>query len=177
MINSDVATHLEKYFKLSRTHYTDGDYALAAFFAITTIEEAAKLLITEAKSLNEEDRKRQFRKARNHQIKYSYAMVNLISQSSQYESMPSYLQDEVESWWDFKKLMKIRNRCLYLRYSRNKQVTTPEKVINSNLAALLVCVAGIALAELEDYICGLPEGWKTSVLEANNAFRQQYLEE
>lgn len=148
MINPDVATHLEKTFKLSRILFLEGDHALAAFFAVTAIEETAKLLIMEGRFLEERNRKELLRETHNHRSKYFSAMVNLISQSPQYEMMPSHWQKEIESWWDTDRLMKIRNNCLYLRYDRNNQVTTPEKAIDNVLAALLVYTAGVAMAEI-----------------------------
>lgn len=171
MINSDVITHLEKYFKLSRTHFTEGDYPLAAFLAITTIEETAKVLIFYSTS-----RKWSFKEIHNHREKYFSALINLITQSPSYEKMPHDLQEEVDSWWDTNALMRIRNDCLYLRYDSNNQVTTPKKAIDIKLAALLVYIAGIALAELDEYITGLPSGWKKSILEDNKEFRKQFMQ-
>lgn len=175
LINPDVITHLERYFNLSRSHFIEGDYPLAAFLAITTIEETAKVLFLEGQSLEDVQGKKFVKEARRHQNKYLWAMINLIDQEPQNELFPSDLKQEVDSWWDTSKLARIRNDCLYLRYGRNNQVTTPKRAINSKLAALLVYTAGIALAVLEEYIHGFPTGWKISVLEITNKFRQQYL--
>ena len=175
MINPDVITHLEKYFELSRTQFIEGNHALAAFFAITTIEEAAKLLILEGNSSEARDRNELLKESRNHRSKYFGALINLIEQSPQYETMPPHWKSEIDSWWDADKLMKIRNDCLYLRYGRNNQVTTPQKAIDIELAALLVYTAGVTIAELDEYISGLPSGWKKSILEVANIFRQGYL--
>jgi len=38
-----------------------------------------------------------------------------------------------------------------------------------------VYIAGIALAELDEYISGFPQAWKKSILEVTDTFRQQYL--
>ena len=175
MVNPDVITHLEKYFNLSRTYFTKSDYPLAAFFAITTIEETSKVLILEGRSLEDRHGKELVKEARSHQNKYLWAMINLIDQNPQYEFFPSEWKREVDSWWDTNKLMRIRNDCLYLRYGSNNQVTTPKKAIDIKLAALLVYVAGLSLAELDEYITGFPSGWKKSILEVTDAFHQQYL--
>ena len=172
MMNPDVATHLEKYFKLSRTYFKEGDYALAAFFAITTIEETAKVLISHSTS-----REWSFREIHNHREKYLSALINLITQNPEYEKLPDRWGEEVESWWDTKKLMQLRNDALYINIGKNEEMRTPAAVISAKQAALLVYIAGVALAELDEYISGLPSGWKKSVLEISDTFRQQYLKE
>ena len=111
-----------------------------------------------------------------HKTKYLNALINLSDQSPLYESLPHEWKKEIESWWDTNKLMRIRNNCLYLRYGSNNQVTTPKKAIDIKLAALLVYIAGIALAELDEYITGLPSGWKKSILEDNKEFRKQFMQ-
>lgn len=175
MINPNVVTHLEKYFNLSRTYFTEGDYPLAAFFATTTIEETAKVLMLEGRSLKDRDGKKFLKEAHSHQSKYLSAMINLIDQNPQYESFPPDWKREVDSWWDTNKLMKIRNNSLYLRYYGKNQVVEPKRAIDIQLAALLVYVAGLSLAELDEYITGFPSGWKKSILEVTDAFCQQYL--
>lgn len=175
MTNPDVIAHLEKYFDLSKTQFTEGDYALATFFAITTIEEAAKLLILEAKSPEGIDSKELQKVARNHRSKYFSALMNLIDQSPQYPSLRQEYEEEIRSWWVTDRLMELRNDCLYLNYDNNNQVTTPQKAVDIQQAALLVYIAGIALAELDEYISGLPSGWKQSMLKANEEFRSKFL--
>ena len=170
MVSPDVINHLEKYFKLSRTQFVEGDYALAAFFAITTIEETATVLIFYSTS-----RKWSFKEIHNHREKYLSALINLITQSPSYEKMPHDLQEEVDSWWDTEKLMKLRNDALYINLEKNNQLRTPRNVISAEQAALLVCVAGISLAELDDYISGLPSGWKKSIIKATKGFRKQFM--
>lgn len=176
MIDPAVTAHLEKYFKLSRTHFAQGDYALAAFFAITTIEETAKVLLLPTKPLEKRARKELSKEARNHRSKYLAALINLIDQSPRYESLLHEWKQEIESWWDTNKLMRIRNDCLYLRYGSNNHVTAPEKSIDIKLAALLVYIAGVAMAELDEYISGLPSDWKESILKANKEFRKRFMQ-
>lgn len=124
MINPDITAHLEKYFRLSRTHFAEGDYALAAFFAITTIEGSSKLLILRDMNLSLNNKRRTISESLRHKTKYLNALINLIDQSPLYESLPHEWKKEIESWWDTNKLMRIRNNCLYLRYGSNNQVTT-----------------------------------------------------
>ena len=175
MINHDAITHLEKYFKLSRTRFSEGDYALAAFFAITTIEETAKLLILRDTDLPQGNKKRIIRETFSHKSKYFSAMVNLISQSPQYERLPEHWQGEIDSWWDTDQLLKLRNDSLYMKFNKSEKLITPKKVISVERAALLVYVAGIALAELEEYISGFPSGWKESTLRVVKQFLKRYL--
>lgn len=89
--------------------------------------------------------------------------------------MPHDLQEEVDSWWDTKKLMKLRNDALYMSVDKSKQLKPPIKTVSAELAALLVYIAGLALAELDDYISGLPSGWKKSIIKATKGFRKQFM--
>ena len=76
MINPDVIAHLEKYFSLSQSHFASGDRSLAAFFAITTIEETAKVLILSTESIEKIERQELLWQSRNHRSKYLTALTN-----------------------------------------------------------------------------------------------------
>ena len=112
MIDTKIATHLEKYFSLSRTQFIEEDYALSAFLVIMAIEEAAKLIALGDSSPTEKKQGKQLKEFLNHDDKYSIAVINLLEQSAQYNTLPEKWQDEVWSWWDRSKrttkLMRIR---------------------------------------------------------------------
>ncbi|MFC2010140.1 AbiV family abortive infection protein [Chloroflexota bacterium] len=175
MITPDVITHLEKYFKLSRTYFTDGDYTLAVFFAITTIEESSKVLILRDKDSPQIERKQAIGETYSHKTKYLNALINLIDQSPSFESLPDNMQKKTRWWWNTKALLKLRNDALYMNLDKNERLKTPKNRITNKQAALFVYVAGIALAELDEYISGFTPGWKESILRVTDAFRQKYL--
>jgi AbiV family abortive infection protein len=45
MLRSEARSHLDKYWQLSRNFFRKSDFELAAFFAITLIEEVGKIII------------------------------------------------------------------------------------------------------------------------------------
>ena len=58
MLGTGARQHLERYWQLSLRFFRESDYALAAFFAITLIEEVGKIVILgNAKLGSELDRK------------------------------------------------------------------------------------------------------------------------
>ena len=61
--------HLRKYFELARHHLDAGDAALATFFSIMAIEEAAKVLILKARSLVSQEAEVLARQATDHRQK------------------------------------------------------------------------------------------------------------
>lgn len=175
LLEPAVATHLEKYFVLARGRFIDGDRALAAFFAITAIEESAKVMILKGTFAVDTSDVERRRRSLEHGEKLSGAVINLLEQNPRFETWPREWQDEVASWFDTTKLIRIKNDGIYLRFTKSGHVSTPEERIDVDQAALLVYMAGVAVAELNDYIEGLAPGWAGSILQAAEAFRAQFL--
>jgi AbiV family abortive infection protein len=70
VLNDDSRTHLEKYWQFGVARFRADDFALAAFFAITLIEEVGKVVILGNASLGAELDEKGFY---NHPAKYGIA--------------------------------------------------------------------------------------------------------
>lgn len=168
-----VIKHLEKYLELARSRFESRDAALAMFFAITAIEESEKLLMLRDANLKDNaERKRLLE----HSEKCLIAAINLIDASQRLDALPSAWRNEVWSWIaEPAKLVRLRNNCLYFRFHRSGNLTVPEQAVEANRAALAVYLAGMAIAELQEYISGLTPDWATGIRRSAEAFRLQHL--
>ena len=149
MIDPSVTKHLSKYFELARNHFEDGDYPLATFFAITLIEECAKILILRDADLqNKTERHR----AVDHGEKQWTALVNLISSSENFDTLPKQWQDEAWSLFvpEGKKASQIRTNSLHLRLNRKGKLTASDQLIKADHTAVLVYLSGFVVYELEE---------------------------
>ncbi len=177
MIDKEAIEHIENYFNLSQSRFTEGDHALAAFFAITAIEETAKLLIVGGTNLEPRRKANLIKETFSHRKKYISALINLIDQSSYYEVLPEKVREEVDSWWDIDRFMGIRNSCLYLSFDGKGKPVIPKNSVDFELASILVYVAGVAIATLDEYIAGLPVDWAKSIIDRAELFRNRFLAE
>lgn len=169
----EVIRHLERYLELARSRFESRDAALAMFFAITAIEESGKLLmLRDADIRDKAERKRLLE----HSEKCLIAAINLIDASQRLDALPSAWRNEVWSWIaEPEKLVRLRNDCLYFRFHRSGNLTVPEQAVGANRAALAVYLAGMAIAELQEYISGLTPDWATGIRSSAEAFRLQHL--
>lgn len=87
------------------------------------------------------------------------------------------MREEVDSWWNLDRLMGIRNNCLYLSFDGKGKPVMPKKSVDFELAAILVYVAGVAIATLDEYIVGLPADWAKSIFDRTELFRSRFLAE
>ena len=71
--------------------------------------------------------------------------------------------------------MRLRNNSLYLRFSKDGKLSTPEVTITDRQAALLVYLAGFAGVELGEYV-NLDPAWVESLRRDVEKFRAKYLE-
>jgi len=179
VIDKEAIEHIENYFYLSQNHFIEGDHALAAFFAITAIEETAKLLIVGGTNLEPRRKASLIKETLNHRKKYFSALINLIDQSSyyNYKVLPEKVREEVDSWWNLDRLMGIRNSCLYLSFDGKGKPVIPKNSVDFELATILVYVAGVAIATLDEYIAGLPVDWAKSIIDRAELFRSRFLAE
>lgn len=171
MVGDAVTAFLIRYFELARSHFVDGDYALASFFALTLIEECGKILY-----LRDADvRLREHRKeATDHTRKYLAAVVNLLTESDRFQPLPEELQEEAFRLSDTRHTMRIRNDALYLRFDRRGGLTTPSQAFQRDRAARYVYLAGFAAGELGEYV-SIDREWADSVREKTEQFRADHL--
>jgi AbiV family abortive infection protein len=169
----EVIRHLEKYLELAQSRFESGDAALAAFFAITAIEESGKLLMLRDANLKDKaERKRLLE----HSEKCLIAAINLIDANQRLDALPSAWRNEVWDWIaEPKKLVRLRHECLYFHFHRSGNLMVPEQAVEANRAALVVYLAGMAIAELQEYISGLTPDWATGIRRSSETFRQQHL--
>lgn len=173
LVNPSIINHLRKYFDLARTHYQQGDLGLAVFFAITLVEECAKILYLRDADLKD---KKQRKAAINHQEKRLVALINLLTASEQFDSLPRKWQDLVWTWFSEEYFMKLRNDSLYLRFNYRGELTIPDETIAKEQAALLVYLAGFSAVELGEYV-DLNSAWTEYIRQNMEDFRATYLEE
>ena len=172
LINSSVTNHLRKYFELACGRFVDGDWALATFFAITLIEECAKILYLRDANLQDKEERHG---AIDHSEKHFRALVNLLSASDRFDTLPKQWQDEVWSLFSTKRLMQVRNDSLYLRFDSRGRLTVPNQEITTDRAALLVYLSGFVAHELKEFV-NIEQQWADSIFQRAEDFRARYLE-
>lgn len=171
LVNSSVTSHLRKYFDLACIHYQEADFGLAAFFAITVIEECAKILYLRDADLKD---KKQRREVLSHSEKHLVAFINLLTASDRFDALSKEWQDLAWSLFPSKELMQLRNRSLYIWFNNRKELIVPDETISAKEAALLVYLAGFAAVELAEYV-DLDSTWVNDMLQSAEAFRGKHL--
>lgn len=171
LVNSSVTNHLRKYFDLACRHYKEVDYGLAAFFAITIIEECAKILYLRDADLKD---KKQRREMLSHSEKHLVAFTNLLTANERFDALSEEWRDLAWSLFPSKELMQLRNRSLYIWFNNRKKLTVPDEAISAKEAALLVYLAGFAAVELAEYV-DLDSTWVNEMLLSAETFRSKHL--
>jgi AbiV family abortive infection protein len=167
MLPDTAKAHYERYWQRARETFLSGDYPLAAFLAITLIEEVGKIVILSAAIKGEPDAKKEFR---NHQSKYANAVWATLAVNSRVTRI--YGRDEARfaEWFRNENLFQIRNSALYLELQGSRLVA-PSEVINREDAQLLTCIAGEIYAEIQGSQAGTgPAEWER-ILSEIDAFR------
>jgi AbiV family abortive infection protein len=169
MLNDDSRKHLEKYWQFSMERFRAADYALAAFFAITLIEEVGKVAILEGASLGGEIDRKSFY---NHAEKYIYAVGATLQVNSRVTRIYGKEEGRFAAWFREGELLRIRNRALYMEL-QGSYVVVPENAIQKSDALLLVCIAGEVYAEIQGRFTGTgPKEWER-ILADVDAFRAE----
>ena len=172
MIDSSVTDFLGRYFELARRLFIDGQYALASFFALTLIEECGKVLYLRGANVRSKEVRRE---ATAHTNKYIIAVINLLTQSDRFDTLPQPLRSEADSWFDTERVMKLRNSALYLHFDMEGQLTTPNQMFERAQAAMHVYLAGFTAVELGEYV-KIDNNWINSILESAESFRKTYID-
>lgn len=171
MLDHSITDHLGKYFDLAINHFVNDDSALAVFFAITLIEECAKILYLRDANLKDKEGRRA---AIDHGEKHFLALVNLLSASDRFDALPKQWQDEAWSLFQTKQAMRQRNDSLYLRFDKRGRLMAPNQVITADHATLLVYLSGFVVYELKEFV-DIEQSWAESILKRAEVFRAQYL--
>ena len=112
--------------------------------------------------------------AKQHSRKYLVAVINLLSQSDRFDTLPDRLQEEIDSWFDTNRPMQLRNDALYTRVNKQGRITTPDQMSQRSRAALHVYLADFAAVALGEYV-DLERSWVESVLQRAENFGTQHL--
>jgi AbiV family abortive infection protein len=161
--------HLEKYWRLSRQFYEQGDHSLAAFFGITLMEEVGKVVILGNYQLGSDLDQKSFY---NHRKKYMYAVYSTILVNSRVTRIYGDQEKKFARWFRRGKLFSIRNNSLYLDF-KHDNLRVPEDTVSKEDAFLLVCVAGEVYGEIQGLLTGAGlDEWKRIINEID-AFRQR----
>ena len=149
--------------------FEHGDYALAAFFGITLMEEVGKVVILGYHQSGGRFDKGGFY---SHSKKYMHAVHHTLFMNSRVTRIYGDLEREFAEWFRKEKLFSIRNNALYLDF-KHKQLLVPEDVIAKDEAYLLVCMGGEIYAEIQGQFTGTgPDEWER-ILHEMDAFRQR----
>ncbi|NOY89238.1 MAG: AbiV family abortive infection protein [FCB group bacterium] len=168
MLSTEAKQHLEKYWQLSVQFFKKPDFALAAFFAITLIEEVGKVIILGNKEFGAKLDKKGFY---NHRKKYSYAVYNTLFVNSRVSRIYGTKESRFAEWFRNGELFKIRNKVLYLELG-DKKIRIPHLAISKEDAFLLVCIAGEVYAEIQGFYTGSsPTEWQRILAEIDT-FRE-----
>lgn len=168
MLPKQAREHLEKYWRLSVRFFDEGDFALAAFFSTTLIEEVGKVIILGNRTLSGELDKKGFR---DHRKKYAYAVFTTLFVNARVSRVYGDQEDRFAGWFRDGELFGIRNSSLYMELGPDG-VVVPEQAVDKRDAYLLVCFGGEVLAEIQGgYVGTGPEEWKRLIGEVD-AFRQ-----
>jgi len=164
----EACQHLDKYWRISRRFFEEGDFTLASFFAITLIEEVGKVIILGNRQISGKLDKKSFY---NHQRKYAYAVGLTLLVNSRVTRIYGEEEAKFARWFREGELFRIRNKCLYLEIE-GAAVRVPSESIAGNDAFLLVCIAGEVYAEIQGFYTGTgPDEWR-AILGEVDAFRK-----
>jgi len=167
---NDAKDHLEKYWKLARRFFEEGDPALAAFFAITLIEEVGKIIILGNRDLSGSLDKRAFF---NHPQKYAYAVGMTLQVNARVTRVYGHHESRFATWFRDGSLFQIRNAALYIELQDNSPLTLNRTIPNSD-AALLVCIAGEAYGEIQGAYTRTGPGDCMRVIAEVDQFREKH---
>ncbi len=169
----EAREHLEKYWVLARRFYQEGDSPLAAFFAITLIEEVGKVIIMGNRELSGSLDKQGFF---SHEKKYAYAVGMTLVVNARVTRLYGTQEKVFAGWFREGDLFRIRNSALYLDLERDTPVA-PRKAVRPTDALLLVCIAGEVYAEIQGIYTGTgPDEWARVINEIDD-FRTLHAED
>ena len=170
MLSDNVNRHLLKYWERCRALFAGGDYPLAAFCAVTLIEELGKVPMLSLRAPEEKLRDLGFF---DHHEKYVSAVWATLYVNSRVSRIYGEREAKFARWFREGNLFKIRNSALYMS-QEGESIVTPETAVSQEDCFLLICIAGEALAEIQGNMTGTgPTEWER-LLEEVDEFRQRF---
>lgn len=142
---------------------------IAAFFAITLMEEVGKIPMLAGEKFGGKFDGKSFH---NHNQKYAYAVAYTLLINSRFTEVYGELEERFAKWFREGDLFRIRNNALYLNRTGSRTYV-PKEVITAEEACLLVCVAGEIYANIQDGMTGTgSQEWERIIAEVD-AFREE----
>lgn len=161
-VSEGVKEHIEKYWQLSIEFFERDDFPLAAFFAITLIEEVAKLSILRVEFTGGNIEDTVFY---NHKKKYLLAVYDNLFVNSRVARIYGKDEGRFMQWLKGDTLFKIRNQALYL----GKDMKFPKTQVARDDSFLIVCLAGEIYAEIQGYSTNSnPKEWDRIISEVDS---------
>lgn len=161
MISPDHVGHLRRYWQLAREFFERGYSGLAAFFAVTMIEEVGKLPMLAFQDTGD---------FYNHAKKYDSAVGVTLYVNSRVSHIYGACESEFAKWYRTGELFKIRNQGLYAEIVEAR-VCLPDESVSPRKAFLIVCMAGEVFAEIQGAYTGTgPEEWQEALVEVDAFF-------
>jgi len=163
--------HLLQYWDRCRTLFANRDYPLAAFCAITLIEEVGKVTMLTLQGPEENLDSKDFWQ---HRKKYKNAVGATLFVNSRVSRIYGEREHLFARWFRENELIRIRNNALYMEVD-GENIVTPEQMLSQDTSFLLVCFAGEVLAEIqgEDMTNTGPQEWARLLGEVDE-FRKRY---
>jgi len=162
--------HIEKYWRLSREFYDESDYPLAAFFAITLIEELSKFLIV---GRQDNTGRLGLKSFYNHSLKYENAIITTLYVNSRVSRIYGKYYDLFYKWYSEGRLFQIRNQALYLEIVNDK-LNPPVDLISKEMAFLLVCFSGEIYQQIQGPYTSAKTNDFNRIIDEIDAFRERY---
>lgn len=173
--------HLYRYWARAVQFFDEGDYALAAFAAVTLIEEVGKVIVLGLCNLPlalaaHFDERAVGKSLRDHRAKYRFAVGTTLCVNSRVSRIYGEHEHTFARWFREDELFDLRNRALYAELS-DGGIDVPQTAISIGEAFLLVCISGEIYGEVQGEVSGTsPAEWKR-VLDEVDAFRERHVKD
>ena len=170
MLPENALEHMSRYWDRCRHLFAESDYPLAAFCAITLIEEVGKIPMLTLGDSQRESAPNGFRR---HETKHASAVQTTLTVNARVSRIYGENAKRFADWHHNGDLPRIRNAALYMELDGGAIVTPTEK-LSRETSFLLVCFAGEMLAEIQGFMTGTgPDEWQ-DILSQVDEFRQKY---
>jgi AbiV family abortive infection protein len=151
--------HLAKYWILSKDWFENEMYELALFFSCTLFEEVAKVFLLATRDNND----RKLKHFYNHNKKLNFTALTTIFINSRVNRIyGNKNKHKFEMLCKTGELFELRNSCLYISI-QNDKILLPHEEITKEKAALIVCMAGEAYAEIQGLFVGNYGVWENLI--------------
>ncbi len=180
----NVRKHGEKYWQLCRQFFSQTDYALAFFFALTLIDETGTQVILSLPTVLNATLLKNKGVAIDESVPVDIDRLSREEKREMVIRMTMYINSRVRrlyptedakfgEWFREAKLPELAVKALYI-HGTDKAPLVPSTVISREDAFAMVCIAGEIYAEVQGQFTGVnPTEWQR-ILEEIDGFREKY---